>query len=88
MVHNSDIDCVLDICILQVIKSGLKVIPMIQLRVYLSKFEAPQIIFIAIFELSYVENPYKQRKFSRFVKFGILKKYYVCVLNFCQIWFS
>ena len=30
------------------------------LRVCLSKFEAPQTIFIAIFELSGVENPYKQ----------------------------
>ena len=58
------------------------------LRVCLSKFEAPQTIFIAIFELSGVENPYKQWIVSKFVKFEKLKKYYVCVLSFCQIWFS
>ena len=45
-----------------------------RLRVCLSKFEAPQTIFIAIFELSGVENPYKQWIFSKFVKFEILKK--------------
>ena len=31
------------------------------LRVWLSKFEAPQTIFMAIFELSMVENPSEQR---------------------------
>ena len=59
-----------------------------RLRVCLSKFEAPQTIFIAIFELSGVENPYIQRIFIEFVIFEISKKYYARVLNFCQIWFS
>ena len=52
------------------------------LRVCLSKFEAPQTIFIAIFELSGVENPYIQRIFIEFVIFEISKEYYPCVLNF------
>ena len=39
--------------------------------------------FIAIFELSWVENPYKQQTFIGFVNFEIYKENYACVLNFC-----
>ena len=34
---------------------------MVLLRVCLSKFETPETVFIVIFELSGVENPYKQQ---------------------------
>ena len=58
------------------------------LRVWLSKLKALQTIFMAIFEFSVVENPSKRRVRIEFRNCRIFKKYYVCVLNFSQIWFS
>ena len=58
------------------------------LRVWLSKFEAPETIFMAIFELSMIENPSKHRTRIEFRNSRIFEKYYVRVLNSGQIWFS
>ena len=60
----------------------------LSLRVCLSKIKAAETIFMAIFELTGVENPHKQPMGIEFEKFTILEKYYVCVQNFGQIWFS
>ena len=58
------------------------------LRVWLSKFEAPQTIFMAIVELSMVENLSKHRIRIEFRNSRIFEKFYVRVLNLGQIWFS
>ena len=55
---------------------------------WLSKFEAPQTIFMAIVELSMVENLSKHRIRIEFRNSKIFEKFYARVLNLGEIWFS
>ena len=54
--------------------SELEISVIFRLRVCLSKLEAPQTIFIVIFELSGVKNPYKQQISIKLAIFENLKK--------------
>ena len=58
------------------------------LRVWSTKFQAPQTVFMVIFELSGIDYPRKHLRESFLPKLTKPKKYHVYVLNFCQIWFS
>ena len=60
---------------------------MVVLRVWSSKFRSSDHFLMVIFELSAVDYPRKHVISINFATFEKSKKYYVCVLKFCQKWF-